>query len=640
MANAGDLDSKAGFESQRKKAAQQSAKEAEQRIKKEYELRKRLEKAFNGDKEKAEKAFADIKRANEKKQQEEANNQKLQDLKDYYATMSQYGDTYQERFKGKLMSVALDFNKTVGAITGAIGGDIEKYANLYARYSSSINARLQGTNDTFTKLNDLIQKNLSISPFVKQEEMLDSLATLIEQGIAYNVEQRAFLDSVSDKIATTFNAANGALLELIRIQQADSTQARLGMEAYLTSFLNSSFQDTSYLSTTFDTVTETLKGIESQLGRERGVELEYIVQKWLGSLQALGMSNDTLTEVAQGINYLGTGQVSKLSSNSSLQNLLVMSANRAGISYSDMLTQGVDANTANALLKGMVLFMQDIAKSENQVVKAQYADLFGMTISDMSAILNVTAEDLNNIAGNMLSYNQSVQELNKQMLQIPGRLHLSEMMDNLVSNVKVGIGGEIANSPGLYATWMINDLIEQATGGINIPFVSAFGTGVDLNASVNQLVKLGIIGLGTLGQIGNIIGGLGSAGGLNLSSWGYEDYTSHGTGFTGISAGVSVGASSTTYIGNSSGDDMYASSLGSAYDSSKDQQEITGQDSEESDKITPAVVDNIQPDVHTLMESVDAIYRLLASGTLQVISVPYSVNGFYSSFNTNREDAI
>ena len=627
MANAGDLDSESGFESQRRKAAQQSAKEAEQRVKREYELKKRLEKAFNGDKERAEKAFANIQRAEAKKQQEEANNQKLQDLKDYYATMAQYGDTYQERFKGKLMEAALNFNETVGAVTGAIGGDIEKYANLYAQYSSSINARLQGTNNTFTKLNDLIQKNLSISPFVKQEEMLDSLATLIDQGISYNVEQRAFLDSVSDKIATTFDVANGTLLELIRIQQADSTQARLGMEAYLTSFLNASFQDTSYLNSTYDTITETLRDIESQLGREGGVELEYVVQKWLGSLQALGMSDETLVSVAKGINYLGTGDVSTLSSDTSLQNLLVMSANRAGISYSDMLTQGVDANTANALLKGMVLFMQDIAKSENQVVKAQYADLFGMTISDMSAILNVTADDLNNIAGNMLSYNESVQELNRQMTLIPGRLHLSEMMDNLVSNAKAGIGAEIANSPGLYATWMINDLIEQATGGINLPFISAFGTGIDLNASVNQLIKLGIVGLGTLGQIGNIIGGLGSAGGLNLSSWGYEDYTSHGTGFTGISAGVSVGASSTMYIGNSSGDDMYAASLGSAYDSAKDQQEITGQDSEESDKITPAVVDNIQPDVRTIRDSVDAIYTLLASGALRVISIPLAYNG-------------
>ena len=347
------------------------------------------------------------------------------------------------------------------------------------------------------------------------------------------------------------------------------------------------------------------------------------------------MSSDTLTTFAQGINYLGTGNVTSLSSNSSLQNLLVMSANRSGISYSDMLTKGVDADTANALLKGMVLFMQDIAKSENQVVKAQYADLFGMTISDMSAILNVTAEDLKNIAGNMLSYQESVEELTHQSQQVPSRMHLSEMMDNLVSNAKAGIGAEIANSPGLYATWMINDLIEQATGGINIPFISAFGSGVDLNANINQLVKLGIIGLGTLGQIGNIIGGLGSRGGLNLSSWGYEDYTSHGTGFTGISAGVSVGASSTQYIGNASGDDMYASSLGSAYDSAKDQQEITGQNSEESDKITPAVVDEIQPDVHKIYESVGAIYDLLASGSLRVISVPYTYTGFLQGQATN-----
>lgn len=628
MANAGDLGGNEGLSTKQKQAAKQNSTETKKRIEEEAKLRKRLQAAFNGDEQKAEEALYKIKQANEKKLLQDKKKQQSQDLKDYYATMAEYSDSVSERMGAKLKLAGENLKETLSDLGSAFGGDIEKYANLYARYSSSINARLQGTDKTFTKLNDLIQKNLSVSPFVKQEDMLESLNTLIQQGIAYNVEQRAFLGEISDKIATTFEVANSALIEIIRIQQADSTQARLGMEAYLTSFLNSSFQDTSYLTTTFDNVTSILQGIESQLGRERGVELEYVVQKWLGSLQALGMSSDTLTTIAQGINYLGTGNVSALSSNSSLQNLLVMSANRSGVSYSDMLTKGVDADTANALLKGMVLFMQDIAKSENQVVKAQYADLFGMTISDMSAILNVTAEDLKNIAGNMLSYQESVEELTHQLQQVPSRLHLSEMLDNLTSNAKAGIGAEIANSPGLYATWMINDLIEQATGGINIPFISAFGSGVDLNANVNQLVKLGIVGIATLGQIGNIIGSLSSLGGLNLSSWGYEDYTSHGTGFTGIKAGVSVGAGSTAYIGNSSGDDMYASSLGSAYDNAQNQTEITGQDTEDSDKITPAVVDEIQPDVHKIYESVGAIYDLLASGSLRVISVPYTYTGF------------
>ena len=42
-------------------------------------------------------------------------------------------------------------------------------------------------------------------------------------------------------------------------------------------------------------------------------------------------------------------------------------------------------------------------------------------------------------------------------------------------------------------------MIQGLTGGINIPFITAFGTGVDINTSVENLMKLGIVGVSTLG---------------------------------------------------------------------------------------------------------------------------------------------
>lgn len=61
----------------------------------------------------------------------------------------------------------------------------------------------------------------------------------------------------------------------------------------------------------------------------------------------------------------------------------------------------------------------------------------------------------------------------------------------------------IANNAASYTTWIITDLIEKATGGINIPTISVMGNSVDLNATVTQLMKLGIIGVNVLGNIGN-----------------------------------------------------------------------------------------------------------------------------------------
>jgi hypothetical protein len=46
---------------------------------------------------------------------------------------------------------------------------------------------------------------------------------------------------MTDKLVTTFNAFDSNLLAIIRLQQADSTAARLGMEAILTKNLNSMF---------------------------------------------------------------------------------------------------------------------------------------------------------------------------------------------------------------------------------------------------------------------------------------------------------------------------------------------------------------------------------------------------------------
>ena len=67
---------------------------------------------------------------------------------------------------------------------------------------------------------------------------------MVSQGIAFNVEQRAALDVMKDKIATTFDAANGTLLRLVRIQEQDTTAGRLGMDSALTALLNNMYQTT------------------------------------------------------------------------------------------------------------------------------------------------------------------------------------------------------------------------------------------------------------------------------------------------------------------------------------------------------------------------------------------------------------
>ena len=529
------------------------------KLEQEEKIRKHYLEKFNGDEIKAKKATA---KALERIDIEE-NKKSLDRRKQFWAEEMKYGATAAERWGASMKIAAANAvkNATSAALTS-----VEKYIGIYDQYMSGIEARIQGSGKTFQGMVSTISGAIGSSQYVSQVKVLEKLNSLVEQGIVYNVEQRAFLGTISEKIAKTFDVANGTLLQLIRIQQADSTAARLGMEAYLTQFFNAQFKDTSYMNKA-SSISSNLLGISSQLGRNRSVELEYVAQKWLGSMSSVGVSDSTIQSLAQGLNYLGTGDISGLSSNQSLQRLLVAASSRAGLDFGSLLTGGVDATTANRLFSSIIRLGQDIARTDNMVVKSQYANLFGMTISDLTSLLNLSSKDLVSISNNMLSYAGAISEVESQLTKVPSRMHLSERINTMFENMMTTTGMSIANNAVSYTTWIITDLIEKATGGINIPTISVMGNAVDLNATVTQLMKLGIIGANVLGNIGTIVSGLSGRNNLSLYNWGAEDILKRGQGFTGITIGSTQTTSETTYIGSTSSSDIYQSSLASAQES-------------------------------------------------------------------------
>lgn len=500
--------------SSRAKAAQQAE---EKRIQKlvdyEYAYRTKKEKKFRTDNDAEELKFqkkrADLeKRLKKEVAQEEA--------KERQRILYETAGTFKKLTIDSLNAAGVTTSKTwqdsitttVSNVTNKLTSGMNDFLNSYSQYMSGIETRLYGSGKTYKGISNMISNNIGANQYVTQSKMYENLSKLVAEGISYNVEQRAFLQTISEKIATTFDAANGTLLQLIRIQQADSTAARLGLESHLTKFLNSSFGDTSYLNGLSKTVSASLLGANSQLSRDESLAFEYNIQKWLGSLSSVGVSDSTIQSLAQGLNYLGTGDVTNLTGNTSLQNLLIMAANRAGLDYSTMLINGLGAKDANSLLRSVVQYGQEIATNNNKVVRAQYANLFGITLSDLTAIMNLTSEDLVSISRNMLEYSGAITETEQRLASISSRTSMSERIQNLFDNVMSSVGENIANNAGAYTTWLINDLVEQATGGINIPFISAMGNGVDVNANVNQLIKLGMVGVSTLAEVGTILGGL------------------------------------------------------------------------------------------------------------------------------------
>lgn len=484
--------------------------------------------------------------------------------------------TYQDKLKNKAKQIGVALISATGAGLDKIGLSVDNYLGSYSKYMSGIEARIQGSGKSFAALTGSIRAGIGSSQYVSQTRMLENLNRLVELGITQNIEQRAFLATVSDKIVTTFDAFDSNLSRLIRIQQADSTAARLGLEAQLTQFFNKNFGDTSYLSNLFDTVSANILAANAQLGRNRSVEFEYNVQKWLGSLSAVGVSDTTIQQLAQGIGYLGSGDISALSSSEQLQNLLVMAAQKSGLNYASMLTGGMSAEDVNKLLRGVVGFGQQIASTSNQVVKSQYAQMFGMTITDLTALLNLSSKDLVDISSNMLTYSQAVAETTRQIGQIPSRLALSERIDNLIENTMTSIGERVASNAATYTAWMVNDIMLKSMGGIEISLPTPFVGWQDIN--INKIAKQAIVGYNVLAELGSIISGLSGANQLTNweSIWKTEDFKHRGWGFTGLSrTGASRTVSQTMYVGSTSESDLYSGSLMAAEDASK-QQTVAG----------------------------------------------------------------
>lgn len=471
----------------------------------------------------------------------------------------------------------------VDSLRNSLMGSFKEAEDNMVQYMGPINARLQGTGKTYSGFLGIggiagkVSSVLSISPFIKTQAMLENIKKASEEGIAYNIEQRAFLATLSDKIATTFDAFEGNLLRLIRLQQADSTAARLGMEAALTRSLNSMFNDSSYLNGMYDAVSSALIDASSVMTHQAAAEFEFVVQKWLGALSSLGLSESTVQQIATGINYLATGDVTSLASNTQLQTLMAMSASYANLSYSDMLVNGINAATTNKLLESMVTYLKKIAEdSGNQVVRSAYGDVFNLSMSDMRAISNITSSEIATIAANNLSYGGMNTELMKQMVEVAvNRTTLTEVMSNLYNNAVYGVAQDLVSNPGTYAMVKMLQFMEEQDLDINIPFINAMGFGLDLNATVGDLLNMGLGISSAFSLITNILSGLGGLGGMNLNIWGGTEYNQRGGNMSFVTSSLNGGVSGSTFISNNSSSDMEKSSITSATEDSEETKEIT-----------------------------------------------------------------
>ena len=351
---------------------------------------------------------------------------------------------------------------------------VEQAVKVQTSYLGKINSRLQGSGESFAKFQNDMGASFGKSAFISQQKLMETIAKMVDTGIAFNVEQRAIFQELKDSMVSTFDAFQGELPRLIRLQQTDVTASQMGFESLLTQFLNNQFQDTSYLSDVYDTISSALIDASSQLTAEGATEFNFAVQKWLGSLYSLGMSSEGVTKIAKGIEYLATGNVEALNSDDSLRTLF---AAASGGAYSQILTGGLNATTVNELLASVVSYLRGISSDTNQVTKQALSGAFGgLSFSDLKALNNMTDNIIASIYETNKSYSDAMEETYNQLmyattlydyhdLTTNARVSPAQLFETAYENILYEYGIGIASDFGSYNTFRIASQLED-TGKI------------------------------------------------------------------------------------------------------------------------------------------------------------------------------
>lgn len=534
-----------------------------------------------------------------------------------------HGKTTTERYKAMKELTTneageFDMKKTMTAAVLAVSDlakQLEGKIDEIGSYKKDIDTRLQGSSNKkfmgsyWDQLTRDMMSVGAVTPFFKQSDFASNIKSLVDTGIAFDLKQRAFLMTIQEKIANTFDVADGTLLRLVRIQQEDSTAGRLGMESALNSFLNNMYENTEYLKSVADGVRGSLEEMQSLLKGAEAAEIEYQVQKWMGSLYSVGMSQNAVNAITTALGQIAAGQIEGLTGGGA-GNLLIMAANDAGIPIADILTKGVNADETNRLLEATVDYLAEIAKAseDNRVVQQQLADVFGVKASDLRAATNL-ASSMSGISGNSLSYGGMLKQLENMANTMFMRTSVGEMMTNIWENGTYSVASSMAGNPVSYMIYKVAKVLDDAAGGIDLPFLNVMGFGVDLNTTVSDLMRLAAVGGGLLGSLGPMISGLASSFSgqsmlrkMGIASGSNLEITPRGSGEGLAGAGGSGGGSSSTsssgYVGNSSGSDVKDATIQESEDSKKQQMIEATEEAEENQ-------------VDVLNETVIKIYELL-----------------------------
>ena len=505
---------------------------------------------------------------------------------------------------GGLLTITGKILDVTSAVRRSIDGWVDDAARVISNYYGKINASLEGATKDFSSISANAVESLGLSRFVKQTDYIEQIARLTASGVSFNVEQRALLETIKDKTIASFNAVDGNLLRLIRLRQQDLTATQFGLEAALRTTLNKVFKDSTYLNELYDTINGAITDAAIVSGSSDITEYNSTIQSWMGAMYESGVSSGVVQKLAQGINYLGSGNVAGLASDADLQRLILLSMDSINMDYADILQRGLSSSDINDLLTAVVKYLTQIAKntSDNNVLASSYTNLFSMSMSDLKAITN-----LYNNLGSWSTVNSSsaLAKTKKELsyIQSTERTTVAEQVQNIMDNAKYTFGQSIAKDAGSYLTWKVSNLMIDVFDSVT----QTVGTNTKLG-KIAQAAKL----IPQIGIFGNELKGILSiASAIGSMSWGNEALNTYingspsygGGNSTSVSAAVTSSGSNGTFKTvsmkdvTSSGAYTTAATQYSAPDWASEE-EVADEQLAELKKITSALVQSDAEDAH------------------------------------------
>ena len=362
-----------------------------------------------------------------------------------------------EKAKESIKYLAEDFKDNFGknveklasSLQSSLSGQLDSTINSYIDNYQSMISSLVGANKDWESITDNLNNALSANSLVRQENVYKNLTELIKAGISENVEQRAFLETISDDLNLLLDTQTGSLARLIRLQDASIAENRVAIEYSLREFLNQNYQTSEYIKDSYLKVADSISELQAISTTSLASSIESALQTWLGSYYSVGVSDSTISNLASAINSLGTGDLSNINSN--ISKLVMMGAATSGKSYGNLLTNGITAEDVSAIMSGIT----DYAKSieGNNVVRSQWASLFGLSISDLEALKNL------NITNNTQTVSSDINKLFDAYANfVPTTVGLKNTFENLMFTTATNI----ASNDALYGSYFVTDILEKS----------------------------------------------------------------------------------------------------------------------------------------------------------------------------------